>query len=63
MKVIYEPDQFPGAIIHLPLHENTTVASILLFASGKLVCVGLKDPKDVQTAIEQLLATILASHE
>lgn len=63
MKVIYEPDQFLGAIIRLPLNENATVASILLFASGKLVCVGLKDPKDVQTAIEQLLATIPRLHE
>jgi len=58
MKAIYEPDQFPGAIIRLPLHEKEVVASILLFASGKLVCVGLKDPKDVHLAIEQLLAEI-----
>ena len=58
MKVIYEPDQFPGAIIYLPLPENATVATILLFASGKLVCVGLKDPKDVHAAIEQLFVMI-----
>ena len=59
MKAIYEPDQFPGAIVHLPLPENAIVASILLFASGKLICVGLKDPKDVHVAIEQLLAMII----
>lgn len=59
IKAIYEPDQFPGAIIHLPLPKNATVASILLFASGKLVCVGLKDTKDVHAAIEQLLAIII----
>lgn len=63
LKAIYEPDQFPGAIIHLPLHENDTVASILLFASGKLVCVGLKDPNDIRVAIEQLLAKLPRSHE
>lgn len=60
MKIIYEPDQFPGAIIYLPLHEKDVVASILLFASGKLVCVGLKDPKDIHPAIERLLAAIHA---
>jgi TATA-box binding protein (TBP) (component of TFIID and TFIIIB) len=58
IKAIYEPDQFPSAIIHLPLHEKEIVASFLLFASGKLVCVGLKDPKDVHLAMEQLLAAI-----
>jgi len=58
MKTIYEPDQFPGAIIRVSLDEKDVVASILLFASGKLVCLGLKDPKNVHLAIEQLLTAI-----
>ena len=58
IKAIYEPDQFPGVIIYLPLHEKDVVASILLFASGKLVCVGVKDPRDVYLAIERLLVAI-----
>lgn len=61
MKVIYEPEQFPSAIIQLPLHEKEVMASVLLFASGKLVCIGLKDPKDVHLAIEQLVAKIRMS--
>lgn len=58
IKVIYEPDQFPGAIIHLPLSKSATKASFLVFASGKLVCVGLKNTEDVRIAIEQLLAML-----
>ena len=54
---VYEPEQFPSAIIKMPLAEDKT-ASILLFASGKLVCVGLKNLEDIQAAIEQLLALI-----
>lgn len=57
-KAIYEPELFPGAIIHLPLHEKDVVATFLLFASGKLVCVGLRDPSNVQLAIAQLLTVI-----
>ena len=58
IKTIYEPEQFAGAIIHLPLPEKGVVASILLFASGKLVCVGLKDPENIHLAIKQLLTAI-----
>jgi TATA-box binding protein (TBP) (component of TFIID and TFIIIB) len=37
--VIYEPAQFPGAIYHA---EDLEGASILIFASGKVVLAGLK---------------------
>ena len=56
-KVIYEPEQFPGAIIHLTLSEKSK-ATILLFSSGKIVCVGLTDRKDINAAIHQLLHII-----
>ena len=52
-QIIYEPEQFPGAIISLTLPEKTK-ATILLFSSGKLVCVGLKDQKDIAIAIHRL---------
>ena len=52
-QVIYEPEQFPGAIISFTLSEKTK-ATILLFSSGKIVCVGLKDQKDIAIAIHRL---------
>lgn len=50
IEVVYEPKQFPGAIIKMPLAEDK-MASLLLFASGKLVCVGLNNLEDIQSAI------------
>ena len=38
--VIYEPEQFPGAIYYAPELEG---ASILVFANGKIVLAGLKN--------------------
>ena len=52
-QIIYEPEQFPGAIIRLIL-SGKTKATILLFSSGKIVCVGLKDQKDIAIAIHRL---------
>lgn len=40
---LYEPDQFPG-IIHRLSYPKTVA---LIFASGKLVCVGAKSTKEV----------------
>ena len=56
-QIIYEPEQFPAAIISFNLSEKTK-ATILLFSSGKIVCVGLKDRKDVDSAIHHLLTII-----
>jgi len=56
---VYEPEQFPGAIIKIPLREEN-IATILLFASGKLVCVGLKKLEDIKEAIEKLVLIINA---
>lgn len=55
MNVIYEPEQFPGAIIRIPLNEKDVVASTLLFASGKIICTGLKNLEQVHEAIRRLL--------
>jgi transcription initiation factor TFIID TATA-box-binding protein len=57
VQVIYEPEQFPGAVIRFTLAEETK-ATILLFSSGKIVCVGLRDQKDINIAIHCLLEMI-----
>lgn len=56
-KAIYEPEQFPGAIICLTLSEKSK-ATFLLFSSGKIVCVGLTDREDINAAIHRLLHII-----
>ena len=58
-KVIYEPDQFPGAIMKIPV-DRVSIATILLFSSGKLVCVGLTNYEHIRRAI-QLLTSKLKS--
>ena len=58
-RVIYEPEQFPGAIIHLSIPGHATGATVLLFASGKAVCVGLKKSESIYTVIQQLLRIIV----
>ena len=44
---MYEPEQFP-AIIHR-LHYPKTVA--LIFASGRIVCVGAKSSDEIQSSV------------
>ena len=51
-KVIYEPEQFPGMIIRLHESSRTT---ILLFSSGKMVCVGLKNHTDIHPLLTTLI--------
>jgi transcription initiation factor TFIID TATA-box-binding protein len=53
-RIIYEPEQFPAAIIKLPINQ-TTKATILLFSSGKLVCVGLKTITEIFKVSEKLI--------
>jgi len=57
VQVIYEPEQFPGAIIRFALTDKPK-ATILLFSSGKIVCVGLNDRKSIENAIQHLLRII-----
>jgi transcription initiation factor TFIID TATA-box-binding protein len=52
--VIYEPEQFPGAIYYAKELEG---ASILIFASGKVVFAGLRSPQMLERGrgvLEQL---------
>ncbi len=46
----YEPEQFPGLIYRLD--EPPVV--FLLFQTGKIVCTGGKDPRDIERGIQKL---------
>jgi len=52
---IYEPEQFPGAILRLATPFKATV---LIFASGKTVITGLKSLAEIEPTI-QLLKQII----
>ena len=53
-RVMYEPDQFPGAIYRM---EEPRVV-FLIFSTGKLVCVGAKREVDVYKAVENLVTVL-----
>ena len=53
---IYEPEQFPGAILKL---ENTT-ATYLIFASGKIIITGTNSIEKLEKAVN-LIDTILSN--
>ena len=50
-RAIYEPEQFPGAIVH---YEKPYRTSILVFASGKVVIAGLKSSTQIEPTMEKL---------
>jgi len=51
---MYEPEQFPG-LIHRMLDPKTV---ILIFTSGKLVCVGARTVKDVYRSVNNIHSTL-----
>lgn len=53
-RIMYEPDQFPGAIYRM----EDPKCVFLIFSTGRLVCVGTKREEDVYRAVEKLV-TIL----
>ena len=57
--VIYEPEQFPGAIIKFPVFQGV-MATILLFSSGKLVCLGLTRYDYIHKAVELVTSRLMA---
>ena len=58
--LIYEPEQFPGAIYWAPELEG---AAMLLFPSGNIVVAGLKRQELLPVAEELLKVLALPSHE
>ena len=50
----YEPEQFPGLVYKVPDSHIT----FLLFGTGKFVCTGSKNKKELCTTVESLLKTL-----
>lgn len=50
-RAIYEPEQFPGAILRIKEPFKT---SILIFASGKTVITGLKSSDQIEPVIQRI---------
>jgi len=50
-RAIYEPEQFPGAILRIQQPFKT---SILVFASGKIVITGLTSSQQIEPVIQQI---------
>jgi transcription initiation factor TFIID TATA-box-binding protein len=59
LNAIYEPEQFPGAILRITKPFKT---SILVFASGKVVITGLKSSGQIKPTI-QLLKQLIESNQ
>jgi len=51
---MYEPEQFPG-LIHRMLDPKTV---ILIFTSGKLVCVGARKESEVYRSVNNIHALL-----
>jgi TATA-box binding protein (TBP) (component of TFIID and TFIIIB) len=51
-RIIYEPEQFPGGILKI---EEPYKATILVFASGKIVIAGLRGSCQVKPTIQRLM--------
>jgi transcription initiation factor TFIID TATA-box-binding protein len=56
-RTIYEPEVFPGLIYKV---EEPKVC-FLLFTSGKIICTGAKNNKDIITAVRDLAVTLKES--
>lgn len=57
---IYEPEQFPAIILKLKTSEDRN-PTILIFSTGKLVCVGLTNYASVQATINFVTSKIKES--
>ncbi len=56
--VIYEPEQFPGAILRFDIFPEVTV---LVFASGSLIIAGAKSVSRVNAVVEHVASVIPVS--
>lgn len=48
--IMYEPEQFPGAIYRM----NSPKVVFLIFSAGKIVCVGAKREEEIYEGVENL---------
>ena len=49
-RIMYEPEQFPGVIYRM----KSPKVVLLIFSTGKIVCVGAREEKDVRRAVSKL---------
>lgn len=56
---LYEPEHFPGIIIR----RRNPKCTILLFASGNLVCVGADSVQNASDAVNQLYGTLCRGNQ
>ncbi len=56
--VVYEPEQFPGAILRI---KTPFKASILFFNSGRIVITGVKSTRQVDATLDEILK-IMPNH-
>jgi transcription initiation factor TFIID TATA-box-binding protein len=49
-KIMYEPEQFPGAVFRM----SDPQVVFLIFSAGKLVCVGAKKEEQVYEAVDKI---------
>jgi len=49
-RIMYEPEQFPGVIYRM----KSPKVVFLIFSTGKVVCVGAREEKDVRHAVSKL---------
>ena len=59
LNAIYEPEKFSGARYKYKLPEKSVICTFLIFSSGKVVCLGLKNKKDISLAISDLYKLIM----
>jgi transcription initiation factor TFIID TATA-box-binding protein len=50
----YEPEQFPGLVYKVPKSHIT----FLLFGTGRIVCTGAKNERQIRTAVRDLVKTL-----
>lgn len=50
----YEPEQFPGLVYKVPDSHIT----FLLFGTGKIVCTGAKNSKEIKDSVKELVVTL-----
>ena len=54
-KIIYEPEQFPAAILRI---NRPIKATALLFSSGKAIITGIKSLNQIEPVVQKIMKII-----
>jgi len=54
----YEPELFPGAIVRLRNHRRRSGATLLVFRTGRIVCLGCSQVQDIRAHLCLLFAKL-----